>query len=120
MTYSGVLATVLSGLEPAVAIALACIPLMRPLLGRKSAKTNDSHYKYDSSKMSRVYSKRSGLDTSNTFTELVDENDDSSQIQLQSLKPSLALHLYIPQDNQRPAQKSQDIVIKKSWDISRS
>jgi hypothetical protein len=35
MTYSGVLATLLSGLEPSVAIALACLPQMRPLFARK-------------------------------------------------------------------------------------
>ena len=31
MTYTGILATILSGLEPSVSIALACIPQMRPL-----------------------------------------------------------------------------------------
>ena len=35
MTYEGVLATLLSGLEPSVAIALACLPQMRLLFARK-------------------------------------------------------------------------------------
>ncbi|KAF1973739.1 hypothetical protein BU23DRAFT_598852 [Bimuria novae-zelandiae CBS 107.79] len=35
MTHAGVLATVLSGLEPSVAIALACLPQMRTLFVRK-------------------------------------------------------------------------------------
>ncbi|KAF2684446.1 hypothetical protein K458DRAFT_442819 [Lentithecium fluviatile CBS 122367] len=91
MIYSGVLATILSGLEPAVAIALACIPLMRPLFGKKSTKTSDSGYNYESSKTSRIYSKKAGRDATNTFSELVDDNDDSSQVQVQPLKPALSL-----------------------------
>lgn len=34
MTYEGVLATLLSGMEPSVAIALACLPQMRSLFAR--------------------------------------------------------------------------------------
>ncbi|KAF2714584.1 hypothetical protein K504DRAFT_478026 [Pleomassaria siparia CBS 279.74] len=35
MTHSGVLTTILSGLEPSVAIALACVPLLRPLMNSR-------------------------------------------------------------------------------------
>jgi hypothetical protein len=119
MTHSGVLATILSGLEPAVAIALACIPLMRPLLGRKSTNVNDSRYKYDSSKMSKIYSKKAGRDTSNTFSELVDDNDASSEVQLQPMNAPPAARESILQHGQLPPQKNQDIVVKTSWEVVR-
>ncbi|KAI6369137.1 hypothetical protein MCOR25_004492 [Pyricularia grisea] len=35
MTHEGAVATLLSGLEPSVALTLACIPLLRPLLCRR-------------------------------------------------------------------------------------
>ncbi|ORY10515.1 hypothetical protein BCR34DRAFT_588590 [Clohesyomyces aquaticus] len=47
MTYAGVLATPLFGLERSVAIALACIPLLRPLCGgrgRASKHTGSSGF----------------------------------------------------------------------------
>jgi hypothetical protein len=89
MTHTGVLATILSGLEPAVAIVLACIPLMRPLFGKKDPCTNRSTYDYNSNKSSDIYSKKdcrsAGRDTL-TFTELMDDNDDSSEVHLQPMK----------------------------------
>jgi len=117
MTYTGVQATILSGLEPAVAIALACIPLMRPLFRRKSTKNNDSRYAYNSSK---IYSKKSGHDT---FSELVDDNDDSSQVQLQlqPMEPSpQAVVASVPQDDRLAPQTNRAIVVEKSWEIRRS
>jgi hypothetical protein len=91
MTYSGVLATILFGLEPAVAIALACIPLTRPLF-RKSRKNTHSSYQYGSSRQISLFSKKGsethGLDPTATFSELVDNNDASSQVELQPIKPS--------------------------------
>jgi hypothetical protein len=89
MTHSGVLATILSGLEPAVAIVLACIPLMRPLYG-KSKKTMHSSFEYSSSRQTSLFSKKGSrthhLDPTATFSELLDNNDASSQIELQPIK----------------------------------
>lgn len=51
------------------------------LLGR-NATTSDARYKYDSSKTSMMYAKNSGIYTTDTFTELGDDNDASSQVQL--------------------------------------
>ena len=96
MTYEGVLATLLSGLEPAVAIALACIPLMRPLLGhRGGASPSRTGYDYSGSGTSGLYSGKKGRSPAgsramNTFTELGDDADDgsnSSVVQLQPIKP---------------------------------
>lgn len=95
MTYEGVLATLLSGLEPAVAIALACIPLMRPLLGhRGNATPSRTGYDYSGSGTSGLYSGKKGRSPAgsramNTFTELGDDADDgsnSSVVQLQPMK----------------------------------
>ncbi|KAH7130091.1 hypothetical protein B0J11DRAFT_243866 [Dendryphion nanum] len=94
MTYTGVLATLLSGLEPAVAIVLACIPLMRPLLGRRGSNSNtNTGYDYSGSGNSGLYSGKKRNPNSrdlNTFTELGDDADDgslSSVVQLQPIKP---------------------------------
>ncbi|XP_014555100.1 hypothetical protein COCVIDRAFT_17267 [Bipolaris victoriae FI3] len=92
MTYSGVLATILSGLEPAVAIVLACVPLLRPLFG-KSRHNLDSGYQCGSSSAKQIsfMSKRGagasrGLDPTATFSELVDQTKNSSQIELRPVE----------------------------------
>jgi hypothetical protein len=77
MTYSGVLATVLSGLEPAVAIALACIPLLRPLYKSRPSTHSASQYTEDSTTLTKK-GRKSRFDTL---------NDNSSEIQLQPVKP---------------------------------
>lgn len=40
MTHSGVVATLLSGLEPSVALALACVPFLRSLFGNMFGSPN--------------------------------------------------------------------------------
>ncbi|KAJ5028958.1 hypothetical protein J3E72DRAFT_238604 [Bipolaris maydis] len=91
MTYSGVLATNLSGLEPAVAIALACIPHMRPLF-RKSRRTTHSSYQCGSSRQISLFPKKRSelhsIDPTAPFPRLVDNNDASSQAELQPINPS--------------------------------
>ena len=42
ITYSIPRANIFSGLEPCIAIILACIPMMRPLLGRSADTTKGS------------------------------------------------------------------------------
>lgn len=126
MTYTGVLATILSGLEPAVAISLACIPLLRPLWGRKPSGSKGSSYEYNSSKQGRVYpkkgSKGSGGGAVGTFTELVYENDDSSEIQLQPVKPKRSVSISaITESKSDPSLVSpgQAITVEQKWEIRR-
>lgn len=90
MPHSGVLATILSGLEPAVAIGLACIPLMRPLFSRRQKPSLESHgtdHTYSSNSKSggfyfRKASKNPIKDPTSTFSELYDETTNSSQVEL--------------------------------------
>lgn len=45
ITYSIPLANIFSGLEPSIAVVLACVPLLRPLFGRaKYSNTGTAHY----------------------------------------------------------------------------
>lgn len=80
MTYTGVLATILSGLEPAVAIALACIPLLRPLYKSRTTEISLSRY-YGSSEASEFLSKKGSKYNNRPFDALDDE------IQLQPVQP---------------------------------
>jgi hypothetical protein len=125
MTHTGVLATILSGLEPSVAIALACIPLMRPLFGRKDPSKNGSSYDYNSNKSSGRFSKkerRGAHRDPNSFSEIVDDNDDSSEIHLQPMKP-----IHNVTVSTEPATKdrhenvtplpSQAITVESKWEV---
>ena len=125
MTYSGALATLLSALEPSVAIALACIPLMRPLFGgSKTAKKTGTGYEYGSSKQSSsgLYSKgRSASRGPGTFTELVDDNDDSSEVQLQPMKPIQTIAIStVEQDRRQFVAQPQAITVERKWEIRRN
>lgn len=127
MTYSGALATLLSALEPAVAIALACIPLMRPLFGgKKAAKNTDVCYAYSSSKHngSGLYLKKGSRSCDydpGTFTELVDDNDDSSEVQLQPIKPVQTVAVSkVQEDSEKSLPSSpQAIAVERKWEIMR-
>ena len=122
MTWAGVHATVLSGLEPSVAIVLACIPLMRPLFG-KSRETTDSGYQYGSSGRVSYFSKKGtephGLDPTATFSELVDNNDDSSQIELRPVEG--VQRVCISSDEERPKQNktmsTHAINVERKWEV---
>jgi hypothetical protein len=94
MTYTGVLATILSGLEPSVAIALACIPLMRPLFRRTESGGCRSIQGYRSDKSSGVFSAKKSRGAGRyqgSFIETVDDNDDSSEVHLQPIKPAYSV-----------------------------
>ncbi|KAH7081547.1 hypothetical protein BKA63DRAFT_530547 [Paraphoma chrysanthemicola] len=85
MTHSGVLATILSGIEPSVAIALACIPLLRPLWGRSESDSKNSGYDFSngSSKKSNMYSSRSKTRDQNPIDTV---DDTSSEIYLRPVE----------------------------------
>jgi hypothetical protein len=120
MTHSGVLATILSGLEPAVAIVLACIPLMRPLLGHKSANTKDSRYRYNSSRMSKLDVKEMVRGNTDTFPEWADDTDASSQVQLQPIELSSTVEVATSHHEQHQLDLSHDVGTKKSWKMRKN
>lgn len=82
MTHDGVLATLLSGLEPSVAIVLACIPLLRPLFGpSRKLRENSAGYPYRSGAYasaggSELLSKKGGIMVNRDFQVLDDETVD--------------------------------------------
>lgn len=139
MTYDGVLATLLSGLEPAVAIVLACIPLLRPLFVR-SRHNLDSGYQYGSSSGKHIsfLSKRGGgsgalshgLDPTATFSELVDhQTNNSSQIELRPVEG--IQRVCISSDEERGKEERgkmmakggvspRTISVERMWEVKRS
>jgi hypothetical protein len=124
MTYTGVLATLLSGLEPAVAIVLACIPLMRPLLGKSKGATRSS-FDYDSSKQTSLFSKKGSRrhdDPTATFSELVDNNDASSEIELQPIKTCRVVRVSSVYKHDRqnvPTSSDHAITVERRWEVRR-
>ncbi|KAI4649078.1 uncharacterized protein J4E78_008596 [Alternaria triticimaculans] len=124
MTYTGVLATILSGLEPAVAIVLACIPLMRPLFSKSNNATRSS-FDYDSSKKTSLFSKKGNRrhkDPTATFSELVDDNDASSQIEMQPVKTCQVVRVssvYKHDREQRVADSKHAITVERRWEVRR-
>lgn len=122
MPYSGVLATLLSGLEPAVAIVLACIPLMRPLFGR-SLKTGSSGYSSGENSVGLHSKQRSpNKNPKGQFSELVDDVDDSSQVRLQPIKDIRHTGNCVSEehgDMQVVSGQEHGIAVQKKWEISR-
>lgn len=78
MTYSGVLATIFTGIEPAVALFVACIPFLWPLITNKQGLSGEaSPYSSNATR-----DKGPSRSRSQPFKEL---SDDSSEIHLQPL-----------------------------------
>jgi hypothetical protein len=126
MTHSGVLATILSGLEPAVAIALACIPLMRPLLGTRSSNKNGSGYYHDGSKRSGSYPKKGSRNAiyaaPGTFTELVYDNENSSEVQLQPVRSGTSVTVSDDREvvnRQSTPSPDRTITVERRWEVRR-
>jgi hypothetical protein len=111
MTYSGVLATILSGLEPAVAIALACIPLLRPLYKSRSSGHGASQYTEDNTGLTKK-GRKSCFDTL---------NDNSSEIQLQPVKPDHQVKVSAMSDGRSERSLSMvdpgGITIDRKWEV---
>lgn len=121
MTYDGVLATVLSGIEPAVSIALACLPLLRPLLGRRK-KGSTKGYDYGSSGGSGLYHSKQGVrSASRPFAELDDEgddNDNSSEVQLQPIKPVRRVNIASQGGHSPPKLSLAAINVEKKFEVT--
>lgn len=111
MTYSGVLATVLSGLEPAVAIALACIPLLRPLYKSRSTGLGASQYTKDSTGLTKK-GRNGRFDTL---------NENSSELQLQPVKPDHHVKVSALSDGRSERSFSMvdpgGITVDKRWEV---
>lgn len=120
MTYSGVLATILSGLEPSIAIALACVPLLRPLFGSRSSRAKGSHYQYGSGGDSGLYSKNSRRGA----VELHD-NDDGSEVELEPRRPAETAKVrsstWVEGSGESSLQddccSAQNITVQKRWEV---
>ncbi|KAK1753122.1 hypothetical protein QBC47DRAFT_304223 [Echria macrotheca] len=83
ITYSIPRANIFSGLEPSVAVTLACIPLLRPLLGRSKYSTDGTpRYATGSATPSKALELETG--DGRPFQALP---DDSSQYRLRPLGP---------------------------------
>lgn len=113
MTYAGVLATILSGLEPSVAIALACVPLIRPLIRSRSSKQN-SVYEYGSSHNNPLYPNQHRRDASRKLDTL--DDDDSSDIQLQPADADTVRTVIHPAGKSK-GTSGQTIVVEKRWEV---
>ncbi|RDW67036.1 hypothetical protein BP5796_09785 [Coleophoma crateriformis] len=118
MTYSGILATVLSGVEPTVAIILACVPFLRPLFG-KGASTEPTSYNL-SDGATGAFSKKAPVSSeARPFEEL---DDDSSDIQLRPVdEPNAQVVAYSEPLSTSPrdkSTKSQFITVQTQWQVN--
>lgn len=127
MTYDGVLVTLLSGVEPAVAIALACLPLLRPLLGRRKLSAKHSGYEYGSNGGSSGLYRKEGLRSgSRPFDPLEDDHDDndaSSEVQLHPIKPVQDTMISASTESKSDRSMtttttSNGIAVEKRWEIT--
>lgn len=78
ITYSLPLSNIFSGLEPSLAVILACVPLLRPLLGRTGSEANSRATPFQASNTSR----RGPKINHNQFDPL---DDDTSHYRLHPL-----------------------------------
>lgn len=112
MTDSGLLATIFSGLEPSVALALSCVPYLRPYFGG-TFRTPKNTYNSDG-----VIKSHEGNASNNSrpFEEL---NDDASEVQLRPLKVRQDVHVsaHSDEEEKRNANKSPFITVKKHWEV---
>ncbi|KAJ8112813.1 hypothetical protein OPT61_g4906 [Boeremia exigua] len=127
MPYSGTLTTILSGMEPAIAIVLACIPLMKPLFRRFSSSAASSQSVYDTGELSGGYTKPTGSRREHSgVTDVLfeddddnDEDDNDSQIQLQPVDVPKAGISIVSHDTEGTTMPHLNgtITVKKSWAV---
>jgi hypothetical protein len=120
MPYTGTLTTILSGIEPAIAIVLAYVPLMQPILRKFSSKADSSRSGYNTGGLSGSYTKHKegSREQPGIITELFEDDDDGgdSQIQLQPVHVSKAAISTISHDTDGPAipHYSRAITVQKT------
>lgn len=125
MTYTGVLATVFTGIEPAVALSLACVPFLRPLVVKRnnlSTGLGSSSSPY----ASRTLGSKgpSSGSAKRPFEELND--DDSSEDQLRRLgtsttsdSPKYEAGVGPGSGHKQPTrtEPTGSILVKKAWGV---
>ncbi|CCC06237.1 hypothetical protein SMACR_00454 [Sordaria macrospora] len=121
ITYSMPPANIFSGLEPSVAVILACIPLMRPLLGRTRFASEGSRT-YGSANPSKAIEFESGNDVKGPFEPL---SDTSSQYRLRPTGPKHYADVQTAKRAESIGQGSSDleadvegIVVKQQWKVN--
>lgn len=85
-------ALIYSAVEPSLAVVLACIPLLRPLLGGKYSATGTAHLAPSmglSQRMSRTLAKQVHLGKTGSGSAQFEMLDDQSAVELQ---PTTAAH----------------------------
>ena len=117
MTYTGVLATIFTGIEPAVALSLACIPFLRPLIKGKALRSTGVDSPYPSRTLG---SKGPSGSANRPFKEL---SDDSSEVQLQPLgSDSFRYEAEVSREgghkeHKQPIASTGAILVSKGWNI---
>ncbi|KAF2030826.1 hypothetical protein EK21DRAFT_64618 [Setomelanomma holmii] len=123
MTHSGVLATVLSSIEPSVAIILACIPLIGPLWVRSRSDVMSSGYEYESSKKSQTYSNRAKTRDQHRID---DVDDSASDIQLRPVSPDYSTKTLTRTHETKKTRRSSHIAgpgpgtitVERRWEVN--
>ncbi len=111
MTYTGVLSTIFTGIEPAIALSLACIPFLRPLISGGKLRSTGMDSPYPSRTLG---SKAPSGSANRQFKEL---SDDSSEVQLQPLgNDALKYEAEVSRDKQ-PTPSTGAILVSKGWNI---
>ncbi|KAJ9144960.1 hypothetical protein NKR23_g5658 [Pleurostoma richardsiae] len=113
-------ANISSGLEPAVAVTLACVPLLRPLPGRgKFSSSGTSNYaSFGGSK------RNGGCETRNAAPGPI--SDDSSQYRLRSLSPKYDVEITVSgktdssggRSSELEAEERRGITARSEWAIA--
>jgi hypothetical protein len=119
LTYSMPSANIFSGLEPSVAVTLACIPLLRPLLGRnKGSSGGPTPYgSHTPSKALELKSKEGG--------EFLPLSDDSSQYRLRPVGPkhsadASAVERSTSRTSDMEADEYEGITVRSQWAVESS
>lgn len=116
MTYTGVLATILTGMEPSIALSLACIPFLRPLVKRGVLGSTGTDSRY----ASRTLGSK-GPAGSRPFKEI---SDDSSEVQLQPMgSDNFKYEAEVsreegPKGHKQPSGSTGAILVSKQWTVA--
>lgn len=92
LTYDAIVPSIYSVLEPTLSITLACVPVLRPLLGGRYSSTGtrlgpSGNTIGGSAEISSKRSRSARRTSRSGFTALGGDNDDSSDYQLRPLDP---------------------------------
>ncbi|KAM0335545.1 hypothetical protein ACHAQA_000593 [Verticillium albo-atrum] len=120
MTHSGVVATLLSGLEPSVALALACVPFLRPLFGSAFESSQKGSSYANMKPNTDEYRKGSKRSETRDFQEL---QDDASEIQLRPVMP--IRDTLVTSDPKTAVRSMKDakpdtITVERQWEVDTS